>query len=192
MTRIISALFVLASCAGGQSFEVASIRLHTTPVRSIGINISGPRFTTEAVSLDNLITYAYDLQDYQVFGAPPWAVSSVNSDRYDITAKAPGDGTLSTRINRKKLLQSLLADRFQIKFHRDTKELPVYLLVIAKGGPKLKESPPDAQTMLRMRLGGNNGTVEMNVTKGGHEKQLAMLVNQFSSRNGVESSGADR
>jgi bla regulator protein blaR1 len=177
MTRIISALFVLASCAGGQSFEVASIRLHTTPVRSIGINISGPRFTTEAVSLDNLITYAYDLQDYQVAGVPSWAVSSTNSDRYDIAAKAEGDGTLS-RDQSKKLLQSLLAERFQLKFHYETKEMPVYALVVAKNGPKFKESPPEAQSMLRM--GGNNG-IEMNVTKG----DMAQLARQFSNRNGV-------
>jgi uncharacterized protein (TIGR03435 family) len=177
MTRILSAVFLVTSCVWAQSFEVASIRLHKEPVRRIGIDLSGPRFTAEAFSLDNLITYAFDLEDYQVTGVPGWGVSSTNSDRYDITAKAEGDGTLS-REQAKKMLQSLLAERFQLKFHHESKELPVYALVVAKGGPKFKESPPDAKSMLTM--GGSNG-IEMVVTKGG----MAQLARQFSNHNGV-------
>ncbi len=98
--------------------------------------------------MNKLIYLRFDLQDYQVAGVPSWAVSSTNSDRYDIAAKAEGDGTLS-RDQSKKLLQSLLAERFQLKFHYETKEMPVYALVVAKNGPKFKESPPEAQSMLQ-------------------------------------------
>lgn len=178
MTRIISALIVLAACARGQGFEVASIRLHQPPVQRVGASVSGPRFTAEAMSLDNLITYAYDLRDYQVAGSPLWARASADADRYDIAAKVEGDGELS-RDQSKKMLQALLAERFQLKFHRETKELPVYELVVAKNGPKLKESAPDAQIMLRM--GGTNG-IEITATK----TSIAMLVNQISNHNGVD------
>jgi uncharacterized protein (TIGR03435 family) len=177
MTRMQCSLVMLTSCAWGQSFEVASIRLHKAPVERIGSSISGSRLTMEAMSLDNLITYAYDLQDYQVFGAPVWAVSSQTSDRYDIAAKAEGDGVLS-REQSKKMLQALLADRFQLKFHYDTKELPVYALVVTKNGPKFKESAPDAQSL--MTMGGAKG-VEIRVVKG----DMAQLARQFSNHNRV-------
>ena len=184
MTRMLSALFVMTSCAWGQSFEVASVRLHTEPVRRIGSNLSGPRFTAEAFSLEGLITYAYDLEDYQVTGVPGWGVSRATPDRYDITAKAAGDATLS-REQAKKLLQSLLAERFQLKFHRESKELPVYALVVAKNGPKFKESAPEAKSLLTMTS--KNG-IEMNVTKG----NMAQLARQFSNSNGVNRPVVDR
>jgi uncharacterized protein (TIGR03435 family) len=177
MTRMLCSLVVLTSGAWGQSFDVASIRLHKTPVQRIGSFLSGSTFTVEAMSLDNLITDAYDLQDYQVSGAPVWAVSSQTSDRYDIAAKAEGDGVLS-REQSKKMLQALLADRFQLKFHYETKEMPVFNLVVTKNGPKLKESPPDAQSL--MTMGGAKG-IEIRVTKG----DMAQLARQFSNHNRV-------
>jgi uncharacterized protein (TIGR03435 family) len=175
MTRILSVLFVLASALGGQSFEVASIRLHTAePVTRIGFSNSGPRFTAEAVTLTNFITYAYDIKDYQVSGAPDWAAT----DRYDIVAKAEGDGLL-TRDQAKAMLRTLLAERFHLKLHQDMKEMPVYALVVAKTGIKLKESPPDSVSLLRM--GGGKG-IELTVTKG----SMAQLVGQISNKNGVD------
>jgi uncharacterized protein (TIGR03435 family) len=178
MMRLLSALFVFTACAQAQSFEVASIRLHKPPARRVGTSLSGPRFTADAMSLENLITYAYGLRDYQVSGVPPWGRSTVDADRYNIAAKAEGDGVLSPDQS-KVMLQSLLADRFRVAFHRETRQLPVYELVVAKNGPKLKESAPDAQTMLMM--GGSRG-IEITATRVG----IAMLVNQISNHNGVD------
>jgi uncharacterized protein (TIGR03435 family) len=81
-----------------------------------------------------LIQQAYDVRDYQISGAPSW----LNSERYDIVAKA--DVPNITRDMAKVLLQSLLAERFNLKIHRETKELPIYALVIGKDGHKLHES----------------------------------------------------
>ena len=67
-----------------------------------------------------------------------------DSDRFDIVANAPGEGT-PTGDDVRRMLQTLLADRFQLKLHRETKERPVYALVVAKNGPKLKESAPDKE-----------------------------------------------
>jgi uncharacterized protein (TIGR03435 family) len=178
--RIILACVVFVSSVLGQAFEVASIRPHVQDLATgkgmgVGLRVSGSRLTAENMSLSNLITYAYSLQDYQVLGLPGWA----ESDRYDISAKAEGDAEL-TRDSAKPLVQALLAERFQLKAHGGTKEMPVYNLVVAKNGPKFKESAPDAQSILRLSSPGKGAV--MTVTKG----SMAQLVNQFSNRNGVD------
>jgi len=175
MTRILSAV-VLASCVWGQSFEVASIRPHAQNIAAgVGLRVSGSTLTSENMSLSNLITYAYDIKDFQVLGLPSWA----ESDRYDISAKAEGAGEL-TRDLARPMTQALLADRFQLKVRRGTKEMPVYALVVAKNGPKFKESGPDEQSLLRLESPGKGAV--MTVTKG----SMAQLANQFSNRNGVD------
>jgi uncharacterized protein (TIGR03435 family) len=163
------------------AFEVASIRLHTGPVMAVGMKPSGPNVTMEAMSLHNLIGYAYDLQPYQILGGPSW----ITADRYDIAAKAEGDGLLvPTQI--KQMTQALLTDRFGLKYHRDTKEMPVYALVVGKNGPKLKESAPDAEK--RLTLGSADGHTRMTVTKG----DMAQLVGEFSNINGVDRPTIDK
>ena len=180
MTRIISVLLVFTCWAWGQSFEVASIRLRTTRIERVAALVSGQRFTAEAMSLDNLITYAYDVKRYQVSGVPSWADSNnLACDRYDVSAKAEADGTLS-QAQAKVMLRNLLADRFHLRFHREMKDMPIYALVVAKNGPKLKEAAPDAQIILRLSSGPKGP--EMTVTAG----TMAQLVNQFSNANGVD------
>lgn len=84
------------------------------------------------VSLRTLIAEAYGLPDYRVLG-PAW----LDTDRFDVVAKAP-HGTPSKEVP--LLLAPLLAERFKLVSHRETKELPVYALVVAKGGLKIKQS----------------------------------------------------
>ncbi len=75
---------------------------------------------------------AYNLQDFQISGGPGW----IKSERYDIEAKA--ESHPSQRQIEGPMLQTLLRERFQLKFHRELKELPVFALVAAKGGLRLK------------------------------------------------------
>jgi len=124
------------------AYEVASIKrdksgtdmmmLHTTPVGLIARNIP----------LKELIRQAYGLEDKQILGAPGW----LSSERYDIEAKVSSSDTDALHDlspdQRRLMLQPLLADRFQLKVHREMRELPVLALVIAKGGPKLHEAKP--------------------------------------------------
>ena len=98
---------------------------------------------------------AYRVNDYQVLG-PDWLAT----ENFDIAAKLP-DG--ATRAQLPEMIQSLLADRFKLVLHRDKKEFPVYALVVAKNGPKLKESPPDSGAEASP---GAKGTVDINVTAG--------------------------
>jgi uncharacterized protein (TIGR03435 family) len=151
-----------------QKFEVASIKLHQDPVSAVGIDISGTRVTVSAMSVSNLVRYAYDLKSYQVSGGPNWTTS----DRWDIGAKGEGDSAL-TRDQVRKMIQALLADRFQVQLRHEIKQTPVYALVVAgKAGSKLKESAPDATSMLRM---GGNRTIQITTTRGSMEQLVAQL-----------------
>jgi uncharacterized protein (TIGR03435 family) len=122
------------------SFEVATIKPNTSAELRIAILAQpGGRFIATGVSLRLLMGYAYGVRDFQISGGPSW----VPSDRWDITARAeegsipPGPRDPNTPDPLALRTQSLLEDRFQLKFHRETKELPVYELTVAKGGTKL-------------------------------------------------------
>jgi uncharacterized protein (TIGR03435 family) len=108
-------------------FEVASIKPNKSgDMRMMFRSASGGRFTASNVSLQSLITIAYHIKDFQLSGAPPWL-----SERYDIEAKAEGNPGGDAML---PMLQRLVEDRLQFKFHRESKELPVYALVVAKAG----------------------------------------------------------
>lgn len=137
---------ILSSCgAFGQTtaapqpqFEVASIKAAAPDARGTFVRMApGGRLNINNMPLKEIIVMAWRVQPYQVSGGPAW----IDSVRYDITAKpdhSPKEGEISL------MLQSLLADRFLLKFHRETKELPIYALVVAdkngKLGPQLTES----------------------------------------------------
>jgi uncharacterized protein (TIGR03435 family) len=84
------------------------------------------------MSLKNILMNAYDVKNFQIVG-PGW----LDTERFDITATMPPD---TTKEQFRAMLQNLLAERFKMTVHRETKELPMYSLVVAKGGPKMKEA----------------------------------------------------
>ena len=90
------------------------------------------QITYTNVSLKNVIMNAYNVKGYQISG-PSW----LDSERFDIVAKIPPG---ATREEFRLMLQNLLAERFKLALHHDTKELPVYALVVGKNGLKMKES----------------------------------------------------
>jgi uncharacterized protein (TIGR03435 family) len=102
----------------------------------------GAIFSAEDISVKSLIIFAYRVLRMQISGGPDW----LDTAKFDIEAKRPegsvgeGTGTILRDDKLSLMLQSLLADRFRLAFHRETKELPVYALVLAKAGPKLKEA----------------------------------------------------
>jgi uncharacterized protein (TIGR03435 family) len=132
-----------------RAFEVASIKVSDPNSKNFGIGTApGGRFVANNWTLKRLIAYAYRVQDNQIFGGPPW----VNSDRFDIVAKAeegsiPDDDRPSNPGKLppiRYLVQTLLAERFNLKLHRDVRELPTFELVIAKSGAKLQKADPQA------------------------------------------------
>jgi len=145
-THRVCLLLLTAGAAFAQNapeFEVASIKkadpLDTNAVMSgqmhMGMTIDAARVDIRSLSLTELLRIAYKVKTFQVSG-PEW----LNTERFDITAKMPAG---ASRDQAPAMLQALLADRFKITLHRSTTEQPVYALVVAKGGAKLKESPPD-------------------------------------------------
>jgi uncharacterized protein (TIGR03435 family) len=116
-------------------FEVATLRRNNSPTDSMRFPPpSNGQFAVANVSLKVLISYAFNVQGSDISGDPAW----VASDKYDVTAKA-AKGNLSLDQYR-LMVQALLTDRFKLAAHRETKERNGFVLVTAKGGPKLAEA----------------------------------------------------
>ncbi len=114
------------------SLEVATIKPSQPDRPGRAFLWRGDRFITFNTTLMALIGFAYDVQEKQVIGGPDW----MNSDKFDIEGKPDTPGTPSTAQLR-IMVKKLLADRFQLKFHNDKKELAAYLLTADKSGPKM-------------------------------------------------------
>jgi uncharacterized protein (TIGR03435 family) len=112
------------------AFEVASVR-PADPDHSMSISRSGNRLTFSNYSLEMLILWAWDIRSERLLGKP----KGVDSVRYDIVAIAPEEALLPGRLN--LMMQSLLADRFKLVAHRETRDLPYYAMVVDKSGPKV-------------------------------------------------------
>jgi len=137
--------FFVACLAAGSAFaqtpsvplqyEVVSIKPNTSGSNSVRISGAGRagRMTVTNASLRQMITLAYKIKNFQLSGSGP----VLDSDRYDIDARPP-EGKFSDA-EAQEMFQSLLADRFRLKIHRESKEMPVYMLLAAKSGLKIEE-----------------------------------------------------
>jgi uncharacterized protein (TIGR03435 family) len=116
-------------------FEVASIKPNSSGSGAAYIQpLPGSRLVMKNFSVLQLILSAYGVQSYQISGDPPW----ISSDHYDIQAKSEGNASVQQMEG--PMLQALLEDRFKLMLHRETRQLPVYELTVAKGGVKLERS----------------------------------------------------
>lgn len=124
-----------------ERFEVASIRLNTGPALGGpvggGIGFRTGRFSAENITLQQILTYAYELQAYEIFGGPDW----VTRDRFDIAATVPppptGFDPRDTAARNRRLVRALLADRFNLVAHEERREMPAYSLVMARPDRRL-------------------------------------------------------
>jgi uncharacterized protein (TIGR03435 family) len=157
MIRSAAAVLVLASAAiaadAPPTFDVASIRPTTERGREAIDQVPGS-VTMRNVRLARCITWAYNVLDVQLSG-PEW----LNEVTFDIAAKA---ATPAKEAELRQMMQTLLADRFKLVFHRTTKEIPAMILTVAKSGHKLKEvekeGSPSFQTG-KLNLTGKGATV---------------------------------
>jgi uncharacterized protein (TIGR03435 family) len=172
-------------------FEVASIKPSDPAAGGTQIGVSpGGVFTAKNVTLKVLMQQAYDVRDFQVAGGPGW----LDTDRYDIVAKGDGTGPsedeLRTMTDRQRnlfkeqlitKLRTLLSDRFQLKVHPETRELPVYALVVAKNGARIQATADDDVTHSSLRVSrGDGGKSEMT----GNRIPLASLAKSLSDHVG--------
>jgi uncharacterized protein (TIGR03435 family) len=162
-------------------FEVASVRQNTSPEGfvQLGIEPDG-RFTASNMPLRMLIRTAYQLQDAQLMGGPEW----ISTDRFDVLARAegnvplnfPGPGAPAGPLQR--MLQSLLAERFRLRVHRETRELPVYAMRLARSdgklGPQLRPTAIDCEAAMTGARG--RGTTSLSPALGERQECGTRLV----------------
>jgi uncharacterized protein (TIGR03435 family) len=182
------------AAAPALSFEVVSVKPNRSGDMRTGIRFQPGRFTSTGSTVKQLIGLAYNVRDFQVTGGPSW----ISSDKFDIDAKEPDGFTeelqkLPPDQRREKmglLLQSLLADRFQLKVSHGTKDLPIYALVVAKNGPKIQAAKPGDTYPNGMkapdgRVLGHGGMMGMSPGQlTGQGVPLAFLVQQLAQQLG--------
>ena len=120
------------------SFEVATVKPAKPEEQGRAFLVRGRQFSTINTTLTSLISFAYGLQDKQIVGGPDW----MTTDKWDIEAQPDAPGTPNDK-QLKSMLQKLLADRFQLKFHQDKKELSAYVLAVSKTGAKMNKNESD-------------------------------------------------
>jgi uncharacterized protein (TIGR03435 family) len=129
------------------AFDVISVKPNkTTPGGAFGLVTT--QFTADGFSATNipvhlLLQQAYGLHEGQIVDEPEWVRTEVFNIEAKVAAADVAAFSKLTADQRLAMVQQILAERFQLAAHRDTRELPVYALALARGGVKLKESPPD-------------------------------------------------
>jgi len=123
-------------------FDVATIKPSDPMQRNRGFHVGGSRVNIENQDVITLVTVAYSVHPKQILNAPDWLATA----RWEIDGVADKDGKLSVA-DVQVMLQKLLADRFGLKFKREQREIPVYALTVAKGGPKLEKSKSDPNAL---------------------------------------------
>ena len=152
-------------------FDVATIKPNTAnDFRVMLQSPGGGRFSATGIPLKLLIQEAYNVRDFQITGGPTW----IGTERWDVQAKSD---SITDRIPVEQLrpmLKALIEDRFQLKAHRETKEMPVYELWVAKGGSKLKTAEADGKPGPMMRMGRGEVT--------GNKVAMPMLAQMLSQQ----------
>ena len=168
--------FVGAISSGAQSdakepaFDVASVKPGTPGVKG-GKGFNDPSlFSVRARTLKALILMAYDVANYQVDGGPSW----ISDATFDIDARPAG---AASREQMTAMLRTLLADRFQLRLHHETRSIEFNVLTVAKGGPRLGPQfhrLEDGQTL----TDGRDANLNKGIPMGGTIKQFAFLLQQ--------------
>jgi uncharacterized protein (TIGR03435 family) len=152
-------------------FEFSDVHLSAPGINNLyrrGPTMRGGRYELRTATMVDLVSTAYDFQNDKILGGPSW----LEMTRYDVIAKAPPDSTTETL---KPALQALLADRFKLAVHKDTRQLPAYALVAGKK-PLLKEAAGTEQTGCKPQSGGggaNTGTI-MTIGPDGNEQRFSL------------------
>jgi len=186
--KLIGSFLISSLAVFGQSaqFEVASIRPSAPPGperMDVGVHIDGARVSCTALNLKDYIGAAFKLKMYQIQGP-----DFLGAERFDINAKLPA-GASEAQVP--DMLKALLADRFKMTFHLETKDFPVYALTVAKGGLKMKESPPDPDAPVGdpgekpkaapVNVSGSGGRGGVHIEYG-HGSFFTMADNKFVAR----------
>jgi uncharacterized protein (TIGR03435 family) len=152
-----TALFLLiagAACfaQSPRPFDVASVKLNTSGGLGVSMRTKNGLLTTTNAPVLVMIQQAFQVKDFQVSGGPGWLAS----ERYDVEAKMERNDISDD--NLWLSLQPLLIERFHLKFHRETKQMPVFALTVMKGGPKFSAHKESAEGKDQQRVGVSIGS----------------------------------
>jgi uncharacterized protein (TIGR03435 family) len=157
----------LAQTPAPLQFEVASVRPSAASgpnAVTVGLHLDGAQVRITTLTMRDYIAMAYRVRQYQVEG-PDW----ITSEKFDLSAKLPA-GSNSDQIP--EMVAALLSDRFNLKFHRASKELPIYALIVGKPPLNLHESAPDAA--------GADARPATNITAAGSEAGVSVDLGRGS------------
>jgi uncharacterized protein (TIGR03435 family) len=149
--RTAAALLLTATAAFCQAFDVATVRPSQAAKGDSGLGATPGTLTIRNLPLRLIIGAAYGLAEFQISG-PEW----MRQDRFDIVAKT--NTTVANQDAMFPLLQPLLAERFRLATHRETRELPAFVLRIARNGPKLESTDSDSAEMNFKKANKSAGT----------------------------------
>jgi uncharacterized protein (TIGR03435 family) len=179
----------MLSHAQSRDFEVATIK--PTKLQGAGVKSAchgiDSKFATRDLAatvplgrcvissgrLSHMIGVAYNIEMDMLKGGPDWVAGG--DDRYDLEAKAD-DPSTATETELLLMLQRLLADRFKLKFHRETNEVDGFELVIAKNGPKVRQAGPDEEEKIALGVAGNQDIGEAKKAASEGDKEGARPV----------------
>ena len=136
--------WLAAQRAAAPSFEAASVKPASPDATDFGVDEDTGLLRIEAQTLRAIVRVAYGVNDSQVAGGPKWT----DSDRFDIVGKADGPAGHHELL---AMLQNLLADRFKLAIHRETRTAQGYGLMVAKGGVKMQKSESKGSTSTKGR-----------------------------------------
>jgi len=175
-------------------FEAASIRRNVSPSVSTSTRVDpGGRITIVNATLHNLISNVHNLPPFQVVGGPDW----VRTERYDITAVA---AVPPTRQQMELMMRALLEDRFSLKLRRETRDMPIFALVLARtavtAGPRMKPTSIDCEAAAAARArGGSAPSCGFDVSGGSIKatgmqmRVLVQMLSQLTGRMVVDQTG---
>ena len=167
-------VLALACCAGWLSaqtagrFEAISIRPNRSGALSSDTDTSPGRLRFVNVTPISLLLRAFGVQQSQIIGAPGW----VSSERYDVLAVTGGADRLNDK-ERQPLLQAMLAERWGLRYHKGSRQMSVYSLVIAKGGSKLQVHTGPGEYGMKVTTA--DGQQTLNSTKGNIPRLVEIL-----------------
>ena len=171
MKHLIFIVFFFSICARAQTFDVASVRIDKAGSAG-GEGQAGESITSTPgslimhnVTLRSCVKWAYGVRDFQLSGGPGW----IGAERYDISAKATNE---AGETEQRKMLRSLLAERFQLVVREEQKQLPVYALIVVKQKPTLKPASDSGPASMRP----GDGALEF------HNTSMAELTERLASR----------
>jgi uncharacterized protein (TIGR03435 family) len=162
-------------------FNVATIKLSNPATPGRQFMAKGHQFITINTTLNDLIAFAYGLNVRQIVGGPAWMAS----EKYDLDGKSEG-GSQPTDAQWKMMIQKLVADRFKLTYHHESRELPAYVLTVGKNGPKLKTSEADPGALPGI---GFRGFGNMPVSNASMADFAAMMQGSVLDRPMIDRSG---